>query len=79
MDGIENQQPHLGGEEYLPIHPLRGVTPLTPQYEEVPVVEASEANVGVLVGMGFKREDAIRELKDSDNNVEVAANRLLQG
>jgi len=51
--------------------------PVEPQYEPMPVAEASPEAVEMLLAMGFERDAVVRALRDADNNVEHAANRLL--
>lgn len=49
--------------------------PPTPQFPVTP--PASEEMIESLTSMGFERDAVIRTLQQCDNNVEVAANRLL--
>ncbi|EWM28854.1 Derlin [Nannochloropsis gaditana] len=44
-----------------------------------PPPPASEDAIQMLMGLGFERGAVVRALQGADNNVEVAANRLLQG
>ena len=51
-----------------------------PRFEQPPAPDPpSEEAISTLMGMGFDREDVIGALGTCDNNLEVAANRLLQG
>ena len=51
-----------------------------PVYENLPPApEPPEETVEMLMGMGFERERVLEVLKGCDNNVEVAANRLIGG
>ncbi|OQS06718.1 hypothetical protein THRCLA_01258 [Thraustotheca clavata] len=45
----------------------------------IPVAPPSEAAIEQLTALGFEREQAIAALRTADNNVEAAANRLLNG
>lgn len=44
----------------------------------VEVEAPSEADVQVLVSMGFTREQSLQALRESRGNVQLAANRLLE-
>lgn len=43
------------------------------------LVEPSEANIETLMGLGFDRELCVNALRNTNNNVEAAADRLLSG
>jgi hypothetical protein len=47
--------------------------------ESLPLSPPSEEAIEALMAMGFDHESVVRTLQQSDNNVEVAANRLLGG
>lgn len=49
------------------------------QIESIPLSPPSEEAIETLMAMGFDHESVIRTLQQCDNNVEVAANRLLGG
>lgn len=49
------------------------------QNESLPLSPPSEEAIETLMAMGFDHESVIRTLQQCDNNVEVAANRLLGG
>jgi hypothetical protein len=49
-----------------------------PQHIPPPFVP-NPAAIATLMGLGFARDDVVRVLQTCDNNVEVAADRLLQG
>mmetsp|Transcript_14295 Transcript_14295/g.29376 ORF Transcript_14295/g.29376 Transcript_14295/m.29376 type:complete len:117 (+) Transcript_14295:161-511(+) len=55
-------------------------TPLNQVYENLPPPPPPpEDTVVMLMGMGFERDRVLEVLKGCDNNVEVAANRLIGG
>lgn len=51
-----------------------------PQFEPTPLAQPpSEENIEQLTAMGFERDAVVRALREADNNLEHAANRLLTG
>lgn len=55
------------------------VHPPPSQNESLPPSPPSEEAIETLMAMGFDHESVVRTLQQCDNNVEVAANRLLGG
>jgi len=70
----QRQQPTQGaGARLAPATPVA-----QPQFQRPPTPPPpSEEAISNLTAMGFDREDVIRALRQSDNNTEIAANRLL--
>lgn len=60
---------------------LPAAAPAPPaQYEPMPAVQPpSPESIEQLTAMGFERDAVVRALRDADNNLEHAANRLLAG
>lgn len=59
---------------------LAGFGPGLDDYREpAPVAPPSEADIEMLMSMGFERDRVVRALQQSRNNVEAAANILLSG
>lgn len=52
---------------------------LPPQMAAAPPPPPSEDAIEQLMALGFDRERALVALQSTDNNVEAAANRLLNG
>jgi membrane associated rhomboid family serine protease len=54
--------------------------PVVPQFEPMPAAQPpSPENIEQLTAMGFERDVVVMALREADNNVEHAANRLLSG
>eukprot|EP00957_Ditylum_brightwellii_P125548 9569738-Ditylum_brightwellii.AAC.1 len=68
-----------GGVPNIPRAPLNNAPPPAAAAQQFQPTPPSEEAIAQLTSMGFEREAVVRVLQQCDNNVEVAANRLLSG
>jgi len=68
-----------GGVPNIPRAPLNNAPPPPAAAQQFQPTPPSEEAIAQLTSMGFEREAVVRVLQQCDNNVEVAANRLLSG
>jgi len=72
-------QPRRGGGRHQPVGGAAGAGVAVPLAGIPPPAPASEEAIEMLMGLGFERGAVVRALQAADNNVELAANRLLAG